>query len=82
MFFCSYVLNMFFCSSVKIISSFVILSKRSVLLSLLTHRQMASCAHLAVLVEYAVDAALTHCLRVVNMLRREASIAPKNHLYA
>ena len=49
---------------------------------LFINRQRAAPAHLAILVEHAVDAALTHGLGVVDMLRSEAPILAKNDFYA
>jgi hypothetical protein len=45
------------------------------------HRCPALCAHFAVLVHYAVDAAFLHGLTVVNMLRRKASVFACQHFY-
>jgi len=42
----------------------------------------ALAAHLAVLIHYAVNAALTHGLTVVDMLRTETPILAKNHFHA
>ena len=50
------------------------------LAALLLNRKAALLAHLAILVEDAMDAPLAHGLAVVNMLRCEGSITPEDDL--
>lgn len=54
----------------------------SIIFYLFINRQRTAPAHLAILIEHAVDAALAHGLGVVDMLRSEAPVLAKNDFYA